>query len=66
MGRTVCVSSVLGHPDANIATGTVVHALPAHCDRVRVRGSTYHRCDHIYYAPRYQGSNLVYVAVDAP
>jgi hypothetical protein len=27
---------------------------------------TYHHCDGVYYRPRYRGTEVVYVVVDAP
>lgn len=43
--------------------GTVVGRLPPSCSRVSSEGKTLYRCDHVYYRPVYQGSNLVYQVV---
>lgn len=49
-----------------VALGTVVYSLPATCVKVRRGGVVYKQCGDTWYAPRYQGSNVVYVSVRAP
>jgi hypothetical protein len=49
-----------------VALGTVVYSLPSTCVRVRRGGVVYKQCGDTWYAPRYQGSNVVYVSVRAP
>jgi hypothetical protein len=49
-----------------VALGTVVYSLPSSCVKVRRGDVVYKQCGSTWYAPRYQGSNLVYVSVRAP
>ena len=49
-----------------VAIGTRVATLPRGCTRVVTRGVRYHRCGTAYYRPYYQGTEVVYVVVEAP
>jgi hypothetical protein len=46
--------------------GSVVYALPSACGVYTVGGIAYQECGGVWYAPRYQGSNVVYVVIDDP
>jgi hypothetical protein len=48
------------------AVGSIVYSLPSGCTTYVSQGVTYRQCDGVWYAPRYQGSEVVYVVVDAP
>jgi hypothetical protein len=59
------------HPVAVGATtavviGTRVATLPPSCTTVIAAGVTYHQCSGAYYRPYYQGTEVVYVVVEAP
>ncbi len=41
-------------------------ALPADCRAVAVGGITYQLCGTTWYAPRFQGNQIVYVVVAPP
>jgi|EndMetStandDraft_4_1072995.scaffolds.fasta_scaffold622696_1 hypothetical protein len=49
-----------------VALGTVAYSLPTSCVKVVRSKVAYKRCGNVWYAPRYQGSNIVYIAVRAP
>lgn len=49
-----------------VVPGTVVAVLPSGCNAVAVRGFTYQRCGSIWYQPRYVGTSVEYIIVDAP
>lgn len=49
-----------------MAVGSIVYSLPSTCVRVNRAGVVYKRCGDTWYEPRYQGSNVVYVVVNAP
>ena len=49
-----------------VAVGTTIAALPRSCTTVVTDDVTYHHCDGVYYRPRYSGTKMVYVVVDAP
>jgi len=49
-----------------VAVGSIVYSLPASCVKIVRNGVAYKRCEDNWFAPRYQGSNVVYVAVRAP
>lgn len=51
---------------AAIVVGSIVSALPPNCRSVVVNGMSYRRCDGVYYAPRYEGSSVVYEVVPSP
>ncbi|AOX60898.1 hypothetical protein BIZ42_00960 [Stenotrophomonas sp. LM091] len=46
--------------------GSVVYSLPVDCSTVIVNGLGYQRCDNAWYQPRYSGTTVQYVVVDAP
>lgn len=48
------------------AVGSVVYGLPGGCRTVVVNGIGYRDCGNVWYAPRYQGSQVVYVVVNQP
>lgn len=43
-----------------------ITVLPAGCTKVVKLNVIYYHCGGVYYQPQYQGSDLVYVVVDAP
>jgi len=49
-----------------IAIGTVVATVPPECTNVAVAGITYKDCTGRWFAPRYDGHTVVYVAVADP
>lgn len=49
-----------------VAVGAIVSTLPSNCTAVVVDGVTYQSCGGAYYAPRYDGPNVVYEVVPAP
>lgn len=49
-----------------VAVGAVVSTLPPSCNTFVADGVTYQNCGGTYYAPRYDGPNVVYEAVPAP
>jgi hypothetical protein len=49
-----------------IAVGTVVATVPPECTNVVVSGITYKDCSGRWFAPRYDGHTVVYVAVADP
>ena len=51
---------------AAVAVGTRVARLPTGCTKVVIEGVTYQNCGGVYYRPQYEGTNLVYVVVEAP
>lgn len=48
------------------AIGSVIYSLPGGCRTVVSNGIAYRECDGIWYAPRYQGSQVIYVVVNEP
>lgn len=49
-----------------VAVGAIVSTLPSNCTAVVADGVTYQSCGGAYYAPRYDGPNVVYEVVPAP
>lgn len=49
-----------------VAVGAVVSTLPSGCSTFVADGVTYQNCGGTYYAPRYDGPNVVYEAVSPP
>lgn len=49
-----------------IAVGAVVSTLPPSCSTFMSDGVTYQNCGGTYYAPRYDGPNVVYEVVAPP
>jgi hypothetical protein len=49
-----------------IAVGTVIATLPPECVTVVVNGISYRECGSNWFAPRYDGHTVVYVAVANP
>ena len=43
-----------------------LRTLPGGCIKVVTRDVTYYRCGAVYYRPYYEGTELVYIVVDAP
>jgi hypothetical protein len=76
LGRPATPNSVAGvarrstrrtvHRHTAIALGTHVTVLPASCAAVVHEDVTYHVCDGVYYRRYYEGSQVVYVVVEAP
>ena len=56
----------LGAVAVGVAIGTTIARLPSSCTTVVTDNVTYHRCDGVWYRPRYSGTKVVYVVVDAP
>jgi len=56
----------LGAVAVGIAVGTTIATLPSGCTKVVTDNVTYHHCGGVYYRPRYKGTSVVYVVVDAP
>jgi hypothetical protein len=56
----------VGAVAAAVAVGTRVATLPSGCTTVVTDDVTYHQCGGVYYRPYYEGTNVVYVVVDAP
>jgi hypothetical protein len=56
----------VGAVAVGVAVGTTIAALPRSCTTVVTDDVTYHHCDGVYYRPRYSGTKVVYVVVDAP
>jgi hypothetical protein len=48
------------------AIGSIAYSLPGGCGTVVVDGIAYRECGGVWYVPRYQGSQVVYVVVNAP
>ena len=46
---------------AALPPGTVVSALPSGCVSETVNGVSMFNCSDVYYAPKFQSNNLVYV-----
>lgn len=46
--------------------GSIAYALPPSCTTVVVNGIGYQQCDNAWYQPRYVGTTVQYVVVDAP
>jgi len=46
--------------------GSVVYSLPVDCSTVVVNGIVYRQCDNAWYQPRYVGTTVQYIVVDAP
>ncbi len=51
---------------AAVAIGTRVATLPPSCTTIITAGVTYQQCGGTYYRPYYQGTEVVYVVVEAP
>ena len=49
-----------------VAVGAVVSTLPPSCSTFVADGVTYQNCGGAYYAPRYDGPNVVYEVVSPP
>ena len=49
-----------------VAVGAVVSTLPPSCSTVVADGVAYQNCGGSYYAPRYDGPNVVYEVVSPP
>jgi hypothetical protein len=49
-----------------VAVGAMVSTLPPSCNTVVVDGVTYQNCGGTYYAPRYDGPNVVYEVISPP
>lgn len=49
-----------------VAVGAIVSTLPPSCSTFVADGMTYQNCGGTYYAPRYDGPNLVYEVVSPP
>ncbi|MEA3292034.1 MAG: DUF6515 family protein [Pseudomonadota bacterium] len=49
-----------------LAVGTVVHSLPPSCSKVVIDNRVYQDCGETYYAPRYDGPDVVYVVTEPP
>ena len=56
----------VGAVAAAVAVGTRVATLPSGCTTVVTDDVTYHHCGSVYYRPYYEGTKVIYVAVDAP
>lgn len=56
----------VGAVAAGIAIGTRIATLPRGCTTVYRYGVTYHHCGDVYYRPYYEGTQVVYVVVEAP
>jgi len=54
------------HAAPGVPIGTVVHALPAGCVSVVVKGVDYSDCGGTFYKAAFSGNNLVYVVVQNP
>ncbi len=48
------------------AIGSVVYSVPPSCSTVIVNGISYSQCGSTWYAPRYSGTTVQYVVVNAP
>jgi hypothetical protein len=46
--------------------GSVAYSVPPSCGTVVVNGMSYSQCGSTWYEPRYSGSNVEYVVVNAP
>ncbi|KAB2924426.1 MAG: hypothetical protein F9K25_17660 [Candidatus Contendobacter sp.] len=49
-----------------VAVGAVVSTLPSNCTTIVADGITYQNCGGTYYAPSYDGPNVVYEVVSPP
>ncbi len=49
-----------------VAVGAIVSTLPPSCSTFVADGMTYQNCGGTYYAPRYDGPNVVYEIVSPP
>ncbi|MDG4551566.1 MAG: hypothetical protein P9F19_05680 [Candidatus Contendobacter sp.] len=49
-----------------VAVGAIVSSLPTNCTTIVAEGVTYQNCGGTYYAPRYDGPNVVYEVVSPP
>ena len=49
-----------------VAVGAIVSTLPPSCSTFVADGMTYQNCGGTYYAPRYDGPNVVYEVVSPP
>jgi hypothetical protein len=48
------------------AIGSMTRSLPAACGTQMYGGTTYYNCSGTWYAPQYQGDQVVYVVVENP
>ena len=48
------------------AVGSIVYSLPPNCATMMSGGVAYQRCGNAYYQPRYSGTQVTYVVVNAP
>ena len=46
--------------------GSVVYSLPMDCSTLVVNGIAYQQCGNAWYQPRYEGTTVQYIVVDAP
>ncbi|MGI9318416.1 MAG: hypothetical protein ACR2QW_13890 [bacterium] len=56
----------VGAVAAGIVIGTRIATLPRGCTTVYSYDITYHHCGGTYYRPYYEGTQVVYVVVEAP
>ena len=49
-----------------VAVGAIVSTLPPNCTSIVAEGVTYQNCGGTYYAPSYDGPNVVYEVVSPP
>lgn len=61
VGAAVAVAAV-----ASAVIGSTVYSIPPSCSVVEVNSVTYQQCGSIWYEPRYVGTSIEYVVVDAP
>jgi len=50
----------------SVVAGAFISTLPTGCNTVVINGIRYYDCDNTYYVESYQGTDVVYEAVDAP
>lgn len=63
---TQAVPQTAAPSGAAVPVGTVVQLLPKGCTTVATGGVSYSNCGGTYYRAAFQGSTLVYVAVEKP
>ena len=44
----------------------MVYSLPPDCTTLVINGIGYRQCDNVWYQPRYYGSTVQYIVVEAP
>ena len=62
----VGAAAAYDHPDTVViapSTGGYINTLPSNCYAVDEGGTPLYNCDGVYYQPTYQGSSLMYEAV---